>query len=162
MFCRGQGRTKLAWNGRCGIGHRGNRFDTVSISSCGAGTFRASNGGEVGDGYVVLSDLRQAAYWASLPSWALTFLISGALVARRRSFPRWLGWSALIIGLALLVAPFIDYVAVWDGATGLAVLWFVAPAVYMLVRPYQCTSPTQIFTTTRQWLSLAPPSYRRR
>lgn len=107
----------------------------VSISSYGAGTFRASNGGYVSDGYVVLSDVRQAAYWVSLPAWALIFLISGALVARRRSFPRLLGWSALIIGLALLVIPFIDSVEVWDAATGLAVLWFVATAVYLLVRP---------------------------
>jgi hypothetical protein len=52
-----------------------------------------------------------------------------------RTFPLWIGWAALPVGLALLVVPIIESVGVWDAATGLAVLWFLAIAIYMLVRP---------------------------
>lgn len=107
----------------------------VSIVGLAAGTFRASNGGLVGDGYVVLSDVRQLAYWVSLPAWALIFLTSGTLIIRRRSFPLWLGWAALLIGVMHIVVSFIDSVAAWDAATGLGGLWFVATAVHMLIRP---------------------------
>jgi hypothetical protein len=52
----------------------------ISVFSHGAATFRASNGGLVGDGYVVLTDVRMTAYWVSLPVWALILLISGTLL----------------------------------------------------------------------------------
>lgn len=107
----------------------------VSVFSHGAATFRASNAGLVNDGYVVLYDLRMTAYWVSLPAWGLILLTSGTLVVHEASFPFWMGWAAIPIGLALLVVPFIDSVDVWDGATGLTVLWFLTTAVYMLVRP---------------------------
>lgn len=107
----------------------------VAVFSHGAATFRASNGGLVGDGYVVLSDIRLTAYWVSLPAWGLILLTAGTLVVRMRSFPLWMGWAALPIGLALLVVPFNDSADIWDAATGLTVLWFLATAVYMLVRP---------------------------
>lgn len=107
----------------------------VSVFSHGAATFRASNGGLVNDGYVVLHDIRQTAYWVSLPAWGLILFAGGTLVVRMRSFPVWMGWSAVPVGLALLVVPVIDNVDVWDAATGLTALWFLATAVYMLVRP---------------------------
>lgn len=115
----------------------------VSVVGLAAGTFRASNGGLVGDGYVVLSDVRALAYWVSLPAWALLFLTSGTLTIRRKSFPAWLGWTAVLIGVMHIVVSFIDSVAAWDAATGLGGLWFVATAVYMLVRPgrYSPSSP---------------------
>jgi hypothetical protein len=113
----------------------------VSILSLAAGTFRASNGGLTGDGYVVLTDIRQAAYWVSLPAWALVFLACGTLIVRNRSFPTWLGWAALIIGTTLLVVPFIDSVDIWDAATGLGGLWFLATALYALARPDRYSLP---------------------
>jgi hypothetical protein len=113
----------------------------VSVFSHGAATFRAANGGLVGDGYVVLYDIRHTAYWVSLPAWGLILLAGGTLIVRMRSFTLLIGWAALPIGVALLVVPFIDNVDVWDAATGLAVLWFMATAVYMLVRPDRYSSP---------------------
>jgi hypothetical protein len=107
----------------------------VSVFSHGAATFRTPNGGLVGDGHVVLSDIRQTAYWVSLPAWPLVFLTSGTLIVRTRSFLPWLGWAALIIGAAFFVVPFIDSVDVWDAATGLAGLWFLATAIFMLAQP---------------------------
>ncbi len=107
----------------------------VAVFSYGAAKFRAANGGLVGDGYVVLSDIRQTAYWVSLPAWAVIFLGSGGLMVRTGSFPRWLAWPAFVIGIALLVVPFIDSVNTWDAVTGLGALWFLVTAIYMLVRP---------------------------
>lgn len=107
----------------------------VSIVALGAGTFRASNGGLSGDGYVVLADIRGIAYWLSLPAWALVYVASGALIVQLRSYPLWLGWAALIIGLGHILVSFFDSVAVWDIATGLGGLWFLAIAMAMIARP---------------------------
>lgn len=132
-----QGRDRAGWLGTVVVASVivATVLALVAILSYGAGTFRASNGGLVGDGYVVLSDVRETAYWVSLPAWALIFLTNGTLIVRTRSFRPWLGWSAVIIGVALLVVPFINSVDTWDVATGLGILWFLATAVHMLARP---------------------------
>jgi len=114
----------------------------VSEAGLAAGTFRASHGGLVGDGYVVLADVRQFAYWVSLSAWALVYVTSGALMVRMRSFPPWLGWVGVGIGGAHLVVSFSDSVAVWDAATGVGGIWLVVSAVIMLVRATRYALPT--------------------
>jgi hypothetical protein len=113
----------------------------VAVASRAAAIHRASNGGFAGDGYVVLADMALTAYLVSLPVWGLILLTGGTLVVRTQSFPLWLGWTALPMGGFLVVVPFIDAVDVWDAATGLAVLWFLAIAVYMLTRSNRFAGP---------------------
>lgn len=113
----------------------------VSEAGLAAGTFRASHGGLVGDGYVVLSDVRQLAYWISVPAWALIYLTGGMLIVQMRSFPSWLGWAGVFIAIAHLVVLFFDSVAVWDVATSFGGLWLVVAAVHMLVRPGRYSLP---------------------
>lgn len=107
----------------------------LAIVSLGAATFRSGSGGFTADGYVVLTDVRDAVYWLSLPAWALVYLTIGTEMVRIQSHRVWLGWVALVIGAGHIVAPFIDSVDLWNAVTGLGGLWFLAVAVHMLASP---------------------------
>lgn len=112
----------------------------VSVVGLLAATYRAEQGGLAGDGFVVLADVRFAAYWLSLLAWGLVYLLGGVAIVRLRSYPLWLGWAAAIIGAVHIVAPFIDP-STWDVATGLGGLWLLVTAVYMLVRADRYSQP---------------------
>lgn len=121
----------------------------LSVALHAAGTYRAANGGFAGDGYVLVVDVAIAAYWVSLPAWALVLAAAGVLIIRRRSFPLWLGWAAFAIAVALMVVSFFDSVEAWDAVTGLAGLWWLTTAVYMLARSDRFTAaPSEGLQTT--------------
>lgn len=114
----------------------------VSTVASGAGAFRTAHGGLGPDGYVVLSDLRFAAYWLSLVAWAMLYLAMGAAMVRAQTYPLWLGWAGIVIGLAHLVLPFLP-ASMWDFGVIVGALWIVVIAAFMLVRPARYSVPAQ-------------------
>lgn len=105
----------------------------VTIAAFSAATFRSSHGGLGGDSYVMLEDVRNTAYWLSLMAWAFIYLASGTAIVRRRTFPVWLGWAAIGLGVVHLVLLFLPS-STWDIPVGLGGLWLFAVAVVMLAR----------------------------
>lgn len=113
-----------------------------SIVALGAAAFRTAHGGLTHDGYIVLSDLRFVAYWLSLVAWALVYLAMGFAMVRSRTYPIWLGWTGIVIGIAHLVLPFLPS-SVWDPGVIAGALWVVVIAAIMLVRPASYSIPAQ-------------------
>jgi hypothetical protein len=99
----------------------------LAVVALSATTLLADRGGAVDDGYVVLSDVRLAVYWLSLPAWALVFLTIGSDMARMPHRVV-LGWVARVVGAGLLVVMFIESVGLWGAVTGVGGLWLLATA----------------------------------
>lgn len=80
-----------------------------------------------------LGNFAFAAYWVALAS---MLLAAGVVTIRDGAFPRWLGWSGLLVALALLAVR-----AVWFTASGVKFLpyvlfwvWLIAASISMMRR----------------------------
>jgi hypothetical protein len=76
-----------------------------------------------------IRDIAQYIFQGTLLCGGLFFVLTGYVLFRTRALPRWIGITALVIGLGLLVPP----LAVMMGL--LVWLWTVVVSLYLLARP---------------------------
>jgi uncharacterized protein DUF4386 len=79
-----------------------------------------------------LADLATGFFVMSWISLAVSLFAAGVGIMRSRSFPRWLGWAAVVIGAAQLAAPVVPLTSVWGVALVAFYIWVVAISVVML------------------------------
>ncbi len=79
-----------------------------------------------------LADLATGFFVMSWISLSVFFLAAGVGIMRSGSFPRWLGWAAVLIGIAHLPAPVVPLTSVWGIALLAFYMWVVAVSVVML------------------------------
>jgi hypothetical protein len=69
-------------------------------------------------------------------------LIAGATTLSTRALPRWLGWSAIVVGAALAVTLLFATSPLRDLAPTLADAWILAAAIVLLVTRRADAVPT--------------------
>jgi hypothetical protein len=76
-----------------------------------------------------IRDIAQYIFHGTLLFGAMFFVLTGYVLFRARALPRWIGATATVIGLGLLVPPLADIAAllVW--------IWTVVVSLYLLARP---------------------------
>ncbi|HET7481011.1 MAG TPA: DUF4386 family protein [Rubrobacteraceae bacterium] len=76
-----------------------------------------------------IRDIAEYIFHATLLFGGMFFVLTGYVLFRTRVLPRWVGASAVVIGLGLLVPPLAIFAAllVW--------VWTVVVSLYLLVRP---------------------------
>ena len=97
-------------------------------------SYRADHGSLGEDLYVALNDTRVALYWMSLLVAPVFLLPLGLLIARTDVFPRWLGWLAIGLGVALLIGLLLPTSGIPDVASMLMLLWALVVGVLLVVR----------------------------
>lgn len=96
----------------------------------------ADNGGTDTSQYVLLNTARISSHWISSMLLGLWMLAIGGLTLSTRLLPRWLGWSAAVIGAILLVAPAAPALLVGvDSGQLLFVIWLFIVGVIILRQP---------------------------
>jgi len=82
---------------------------------------------------VALTDLRSLSYFVALVPYAVFLGAVGAAGLAGRGLPRWAGWSAVVIGTALVASvPFAGY-GMTDLLALVSLLW-IAPVAVSLIR----------------------------
>jgi hypothetical protein len=100
----------------------------------GIGAYWVSNGGLSTDSYLLLYGMMWSAIFLAIAAGVLWSVPLGYAIIRTGLFPRWLGWSLLVITAANLISVWVP-VELQYVIGGLPSLWTLIGGVIMLVRP---------------------------
>jgi hypothetical protein len=104
------------------------------LAAGGAALYGAQQGADLGT-VAVVNDVRNFAFLLSLLLLAVHAAGVGISILADLVLPKWLGWSALVTAAVLLVSVPLAGSGAADVATLVWIVWFVALATVMIVRP---------------------------
>lgn len=105
----------------------------VSLAIIGVGRLAAGHGTDIGVARV-LTHLTSGIHAMSWGVAALFLVLSAAVVFRTGALPRWLGWSAVVIALALLLAMAAPASELAPIVAFLLPLWVLSTSIILLRR----------------------------
>ncbi len=91
-----------------------------------------------------LVDLNNALFAVSLAFGALFLAAAGVVSLRMNALPQWLGWSAVVIAVALMAAVAVPTAGIAFLPFLLFELWIVVTAVVFIVRPEATGVPERV------------------
>jgi hypothetical protein len=101
-----------------------------------AGAYIGDNGGAQPDQYVLLNTVRNSSHWLSSMLLGLYMLALAGFTLTTRLFPRWLGWSGVLLGAILFLAPASPaLLAGVDTGQLLFLVWLFIVGAILLIRP---------------------------
>ena len=104
------------------------------LAAGGAAIYGAQRDADLGT-VAVVNDVRNFAFFLGLLLLAVHAAGVGISILADRVLPRWLGWSALVTAAVLLASVPLAGSGAADIATLVWIVWFVALAAMMIMRP---------------------------